>query len=79
MAIEIRFANVLKSEDAWLLLIVQDRYKSPWIYHFQRYHSLSELPLIVPLCHCQLYCPTLGPLQALRDTWSTKQELVLIM
>lgn len=69
-----------KSENAWLFLIIQDMYKSPWIYHFQRYHSLSELPLIVvPLCHYQLYCLTPGPLQALRDTWSTKQELVLIM
>lgn len=69
-----------KSEDVWIFLIRQDMYKNPSIYHFQRYHSLSELPLIVvPLCHCQLYCLTLGPLQALGDTWSTKQELVLIM
>lgn len=57
MAIEIRISNVLTSEDAWLFLIIQDMYKSPRIYHFQGYHSLSGLPLIVvPLCPCQLCC-----------------------
>lgn len=80
MAIEIRISNVLTSEDAWLFLIIQDMYKSPRIYHFQGYHSLSELPLIVvPLCPCQLCCLTLGPLQALRDTWSPEQELALVL
>lgn len=49
-------------------------------YHFQRYHSLSDLPLIVvSLYHCLLYCLTPGPVLAFRDTWNAKQEFVLIM